>query len=199
MQPLRRVVLSVGHSIEHLSPHVFDSSLRITRVHIRNRSRVMRLVRANSKYKYVICRSKGACVTEHLPWARGPRSYPKEHRLKRRVLWDKEKVWRTGSCRVWWRRVFLVPLVFRGTYDHPRWETPRRTSKIYRSWSRARPSMWPQLRCKLQGPLLCFVFNEFSFRTNAEFSFKFKECYIFYHWFSWMTRMSNGKVLFILI
>lgn len=79
-------VLSVGHSIEHLSPYVFDSSLRITRVHIRTRSRVTRLVRANSKYKYVICRSKGACVTEHLPWARGPRSYPKEHRLKRRVL-----------------------------------------------------------------------------------------------------------------
>jgi len=32
--------------------------------------------RANSKYKHVICRSKGACVTEHLPRARGPRSVP---------------------------------------------------------------------------------------------------------------------------
>jgi len=150
---------------ERLSLYVFDLSLRITRVHselvacIWNRSRVTRLVRANSKYKYVICRSKGACVTEHLPRTRGPRS--------RRVLWDKEKVWRTGSCRVWWRRVFLIPLVFLGTYDHPRWETPRRKSKIYRSWSRAYPSMWSQLQYKLQGPLLRLIFNEFSFRTNC--------------------------------
>lgn len=62
------------------------------------RSRVTRLARTGSKYKYVIRRNEGACVTEHLPRARGPRPCPKEDRLKRRVLWDKEKVWRTGSC-----------------------------------------------------------------------------------------------------
>lgn len=67
-------------------------------------SRVTRLARTSSKYKYVIRRNEGACVTEHLPRARGPRPCPKEHRLKRRVLWDKEKVWRTGSCRSQWRR-----------------------------------------------------------------------------------------------
>jgi len=75
-------VLSIGHFIKRLSLYVFDSLLRITRVHlelvacIRNRSRVTRLVRANSKYKYVICRSKGACVTEHLPRTRGPPFVP---------------------------------------------------------------------------------------------------------------------------
>lgn len=67
-------------------------------------SRVTRLARTSSKYKYVIRRNEGACVTEHLPRTRGPRPCPKEHRLKRRVLWDKEKVWRTGSCRSRWRR-----------------------------------------------------------------------------------------------
>lgn len=65
-----------------------------------------------------------------------PSPYPKEHRLKRRVFWDKEKVWRTGSCRSD-VEPSRVPLCFSGTYDHPRWETPRRIPKIYRSWSRS--------------------------------------------------------------
>lgn len=123
MQPLS-CVLCVGHFIERVCHPAlsFDPSLTITRVHIGNRSRVTRLVRANSKYKYVICRSKGACVTEHLPRARGPRfSYPKEHRLKRRGPLRQRK---SMTYRQLPYDGDVGPssslLMFLGTYDHPR-------------------------------------------------------------------------------
>lgn len=51
-------------------------------------SRVTRLARPGSKYKYVILAgAKGACVTEHLPRGAWPPFVPQRaHRLKRRVL-----------------------------------------------------------------------------------------------------------------
>lgn len=69
------------------------------------RSRVTRLARPGSKYKYVILAEAKGHASRNICRGRvAPGSCPKEHRLKRRVLWDKEKVWRTGSCRSRWRR-----------------------------------------------------------------------------------------------
>lgn len=118
-----------SHSSRRAGARACTNAERIVHMHIDRlvvgRSRVTRLARTSSKYKYVIRRNEGACVTGHLPRVRGPRLCPKEHRLKRRVLWDKEKVWRTGSCRSRWRR---APSVYhRSSKVSPRWNEDLRS------------------------------------------------------------------------
>lgn len=189
MQPLS-CVLCVGHFIERVCHPAlsFDPSLTITRVHIGNRSRVTRLVRANSKYKYVICRSKGACVTEHLPRARGPRfSYPKEHRLKRRgpLRQRKSMTYRQLPCDG-----DVGPssslLMFLGTYDHPRWDPASKIEDLSLVIACASAVyVAATVRCKLQAVLISFIF-EFSFLRTAEKIISLENVFYYQFFLMWL-------------
>lgn len=153
------VLLCAGHFIERVCHPAFPIHRRESRACTLGIGRVLlAFVRANSKYKYVICRSKGACVTEHLPRARGSRPYPKEHRLKRRVLLRQRKsmTYRQLPCcgDVGPSSSLLCVYVSRGLAI-TQGETPRRKLKIYRSWSRVRSSLcYRNCGSKLLSPVI---------------------------------------------